>query len=480
MNSHNKRAWIAILFIPAFLISCATYNSKMQTYYANVQEHNYDKALRNLQNNKFIQRGRNALLYYMEMGKVYHLKKDYTNSNRYFNLADNFIESNGRKSMGDVVVANLLNPMQQSYSGEDFEQFMVHYYKALNYAALGMMEDAVVEARRITLSTNTQGEKFNNKENRYSKDAFALNLQGIIYEMAGDINNAFIAYRNAADVYLSANKVYYGVALPEQLKQDVLRTANAMGFTAEQQRYENIFGITYQPRENTNELVLFIEQGNAPIKKESNIFLTTSNGGANFMFIDDNGQNINLPFNYTNYGLVNNNLSDFRTFRVAIPKYEVQYTINNPASVTVNGQSFTTQTAQNMNTISTEIMRERTLTEMANALARQLAKKLVEKGVEKGVEAVAKKDDKGDAAKQEKNEKKAEAAGAVAGLIVNLVNTATEKADTRNWQSLPAFINYVRIPLNEGVNTITVELNGKTETLTVNADRKLQILNLIP
>lgn len=46
-----------------------------------------------------------------------------------------------------------------------------------------------------------------------------MNLQGIIYEMGGDINNAFIAYRNAADVYLQSNDTYYGVELPGQLKK---------------------------------------------------------------------------------------------------------------------------------------------------------------------------------------------------------------------------------------------------------------------
>jgi hypothetical protein len=32
---------------------------------------------------------------------------------------------------------------------------------------------------------------------------------------------------------------------------------------------------------------------------------------------------------------------------------------------------------------------------------------------------------------------------------MNLINTATEKADTRNWQSLPAYIHYVRVPLQK-------------------------------
>ncbi len=36
---------------------------------------------------------------------------------------------------------------------------------------------------------------------RYQHDAFANNLIGLIYDASGDYNNAFIAYRNAYDIY---------------------------------------------------------------------------------------------------------------------------------------------------------------------------------------------------------------------------------------------------------------------------------------
>src|SRR6476620_12464157 len=187
----KKRALMALLLLPVF-ISCATYNQSMNKYYSAVQAHEYDKALHKLEKNKYIKRNRNQLLYYFEAGKMYRLNGDYKTSNQYFNLADDYIESS-KKTAGDVLAGNLVNPMQQAYWGEDFEQFMVHYYKALNYIALNETNEAVVEARRISLSTDAQSDKFRNKDKRYSVDAFALNLQGMIYEMAGDLNNAFIS-----------------------------------------------------------------------------------------------------------------------------------------------------------------------------------------------------------------------------------------------------------------------------------------------
>ena len=266
MKRTLQRALAVFMLVPV-LFSCATYNKSMGNYYADLREHNYEKAMRSIENNKLIKKDRNALLYNLEMGKLYRLQNDFTNSNMHLNLADGMIESN-RKTFADIALGNLLNPMRQAYRGEDHEQFMMHFYKALNYAALGNTEDAVVEARRITLSSTAQGDKFINKESRYSKDAFALNLQGMIYEMAGDMNNAFIAYRNAVEIYVKADNNYYGVKMPEQLQQDFLRTSAAMGFSVDS-KYENAFNVSYNNTTAENgELILFLEEGQAPVKEE--------------------------------------------------------------------------------------------------------------------------------------------------------------------------------------------------------------------
>lgn len=483
-----KRAWAAWLLVPV-LFSCASYNKSMDAYYADIKEHNYSRAMRSIEKNRLIKKDRNALLYNLELGKLYRLQNDYAGSNMYLNRADNMMESN-RKSFADVALGNLLNPMHTAYRGEDFEQFMMHYYKALNYASLGQTEDAVVEARRITLSSNAQGDKFKNKESRYSKDAFALNLQGMIYEMAGDINNAFISYRNAAEVYEKAGDSYYGVKMPAQLQKDLIRTAALMGFAGEQAMYESRYNINYAAdADSTGSLILFLEEGQAPVKEEKNFFLTTGSGGlGTFNYVDANGLNSNFNFNYNEYGITETKLSTLRTWRVALPQYAVQYAQPQRMTVTTgNGISYSPQLAEDLNNVAVNILKERFLTEMANALARQITKKVVEKGTQAAAESIAKSNDKkadttADAAEKQKQQQKkednAKQAGEIAGLLINLVNTATEKADTRNWQSLPAYVSYVRIPLAAGENTITVSSNGNPVTLKVTGKRGIQMMGV--
>jgi len=44
----------------------------------------------------------------------------------------------------------------------------------------------------------------------------------------------------------------------------------------------------------------------------------------------------------------------------------------------------------------------------------------------------------------------------------------TEKADTRNWQTLPYEISYARISLKPGENTVTLKTQSNTETKETN------------
>lgn len=479
LKLNTKQALMVVLLMP-FLYSCVSYNQRMATYYTQLESKQYDKAMRTLDKTKIIKRDRNKLLYFFEKGKLYHLKKQYDSSNSFFNKADNFIETE-RKKVGDVLKANLINPMMTTYLGEDMERFMMHYYKGLNYLYINQTSEAVVEARRITLVNNAQADEFKNKTNRYSKDAFAMNVQGMLYEAAGDINNAFIAYRNASDVYLKNNKKYYGVSLPNQLQQDVLRTANLMGFEGEQQQYEKLFNTTLQKdTSNGGYLIVFVERGMAPVKREQNFAITQNNNGlSRFYYVDEMGNQIDIPFDFGYYNTINANdtrLQSFRSFRVALPYYEVRYNNNNPITLTVNNQTYTSETAEDINAIAVSILKERMLKELANALARQITKKLIEVAAEKSAEEITKNNSK-EKDEKKKNEK-AKNAGEVTGLIMNLINTATEKADTRNWQSLPAYIHYVRVPLQKGENVVKlITSKGKTINLNVQGNGGLQFMN---
>jgi hypothetical protein len=280
------------------------------------------------------------------------------------------------------------------------------------------------------------------------------------------------------------------VKMPQQLQKDLVRTAALMGFAGDQEMYERKYNITYAANaDSASELILFLEEGQAPVKEEKNFFLTTGSGGlGSFNYVDANGLNSDFNFNYGAYGISETKLSSLRTWRVALPQYSIQYAQpKNIVVTTGTGFSYNPQLAEDLNNVATNILKERFLTEMANALARQITKKVVEKGTQAAAEGIAKSNDKKtdttatEVEKQKQQQKKqenAKQAGEIAGLLINLVNTATEKADTRNWQSLPAYVSYVRIPLSAGENTITVSANGNPVIVKVTGKKGIQMMGV--
>jgi hypothetical protein len=443
---HRELWGIPIAGVMVLLVSCASYNRQAADFYGNVVAGDYVKADKALNQNKLLKKSRNRLLYLLEKGKVAHLAQKYGESNRYFNEADDLMEAT-RTSLKDVAMGTLLNPMMQRYKGEDFEKYMVHYYKALNYLQLGQPEEALVEARRITLRSQAQEDKVG-AASKYANDAFSFMLQGLIYEQNRDINNAFIAYRNAADLYLQNKGTYYGIQMPLQLKKDLLRSAFQNGFWDELARYERLCNLKYEAGNSEDELIVFWENGLAPIKKEQNLFFSLSDGGAGGLVFVDGSGSFRIPL-HLNSDSDKGKLKALQTVRVAIPAYEQQSLYYRQASLLMNDSAHEIEAAQNINELAFATLRQRMVQDLSLTLSRVALKKLAE------IAATPKEDDK-----EKSKEKKQNRAGLALGIKVFAL--ASEKADTRNWQSLPHTIYYTRVPLRQGANQLSLLLTGNT------------------
>src|SRR5690606_26879271 len=100
----------------------------------------------------------------------------------------------------------------------------------------------LVECKRMNIRLNQLSDKYKS-DNKYKRDAFIHLLMGIIYDANKDYNNAFIAYRNALEVYQTDYQKMFNLGPPEQLKQDLLRTAYLSGFNEELARFEKDLGM---------------------------------------------------------------------------------------------------------------------------------------------------------------------------------------------------------------------------------------------
>lgn len=472
----------SVILLTLLLSSCATYHDRILGIQQETIKGNYQKANKLLDGTSLLTNKRNRLLYLLEKGKLFHLMKSYDSSNLYLNEADRLMESaNG--TVKNIALSTLLNPMMQEYQPEDFEKFMVHYYKSLNYLYLGNTESAIVEARRITLVSNAQEDKYVGKNNRYNSDPFSMSLQGMLYEKTKDYNNAFIAYRNAADVYLNNKNEYYGITIPEQLKLDVLRTASIMGFETEKALYEKKFNLTYNNdiTPEGGEAIIFWENGLAPFKEEQSVsFNVLKNNNGTYYFTDAGGL-YSFPFDYNTQGYnqqMSSRIGNIRFFSIALPRYVVRRSAFNKATLQTGNTKKQFEKSQDLNVLSVEILKQRFGKELGAALSRMLIKKLAEYALEPSYNNNYSHLSAAERKKEEERRNKQE----LLALGLKIFNRATEKADTRNWQSLPAHIFYTRIPLQKGQNTINITFigNGQStpQSFTINGTGALQFYSV--
>ncbi|OIQ20100.1 MAG: hypothetical protein BM557_05355 [Flavobacterium sp. MedPE-SWcel] len=448
--------------------SCGTYNSKTSDIENDLFNGNFDKAVVGVEQNRFLKKKRNKLLYLMEKGKIEHLRGNYTESNKLLEEAYILIDDLIKTSVGQAVAAKFTNPMAEPYKGEDFEKVTIYYYKALNYFMLGRPDEALVEAKRINIKLYELNEKYKENKNRYSEDAFSQILQGVIYESVGDINNAFIAYRNAGEIYSKNGGQFFGVSMPEQLKKDLLRTAKRIGFTQEYNDYLKKFNI---PPENTTkkttaseyqskpkgEAIIFWENGMGPAKDQ--IVITASAGSGIFYgsYMDgDILEEIIIPVPPgANIGSIN---------AIAIPKYRERGSYYSKAEILVNGKPQELNLAQDFYPIAKQCLKDRMLRETIDLIVRFATKK----ATSAGLGALGK-------------ELLGDTGGDLIQLGADIAGAATEKADTRNWQTLPATISYTRVPLKEGENKFILRKYGPQgvdiDTIYIPYKRGLQIVN---
>jgi len=424
----NKLLFFIVIWTTLSISSCSTYYQKSQAFQESFVKGDMAEANKILEKHKKAAKDKNSLLFYLQKGVVLEMLNQYEESNRYLEDAYIFTED-FRKSYSKEAASVLINSSIKSYVGEDHELVLMHHYKALNYLRLNQFDEALVECRRIDNKLNALNDRYENKKNRYKRDAFALNLMGITYEASGDINNAFIAYRNAFEVYEEDYKVHFKTEVPNQLKMDLLRTAYLNGFTDELEKYEKKLGLKYEHSQNDGgELILFWHNGLGPVKDEwsVNFFIVKGKGGALTFVNEELG--LSIPFPSMDHG--SGGLGDLKFVRVAFPKYLERKPYYRSGELVSNNKIYKLENAENINEIAFKTLEDRMLREFTNSLLRLALKQAAEHQIKKQNQNLA--------------------------ALLSVVNAVSEKADTRNWQTLPYNISYARVPLNEGNNQLTL------------------------
>ncbi len=388
-----------------------------------VAHNKFDKAYQVIQENKEKYGEKNAVLYHGDAGIIAHLAKEYEKSIDHLLKAETMVEELYTTSISNQAVTLLLNDTAAPYRGEDFESVMYNLYLALNYYQMGQTDEALVEARKVDKKLEAINSCYDvDNKNAYKEDAFVRMLMGIIYEAGGtneDMNDAFISYRRAEDIYEKDYRVNYGLKVPRFLKESLLSTAQYMGgkeLEHYRQKYSDIEVVPVSVMKEKAEIYFVHYNGLSPAKVEDKIVLPP------------------LPDGYI--------------VKIAFPKYKDRSFRVASSSITLSDGSGTRQVhtscCEDLGAIAVKNLVNRKGRIMAKAVARATTKYLVTKGAEKLAE-----------------DQFGGGAGLAVKILGNIITGSTEKADTRCWQSLPAEIRMARAVVNPGTHKLKAELRDR-------------------
>ncbi len=261
----------ALRILPAgiflLLISCAsTVTSQMQYVEAEayVKQRNYYAAAEVIEDVKgTAYKEKERVLYYLDVGMLYHYAQRYEESNSALTEAEYAIEELYTNSISKSIGSAVLNDNARDYSGEIYEDLYINIFKALNYIALDDNESALVEVRRLNNKMNLLQDKYNALYDEYSRsgeatqakvneitnqfheNALARYLGCILYRNEGDYDDARIDRRNFNNAFLTQPLIYpFPMGLPPD-SQPAEGTAVPVNFFAFSGQSPGKKGITY-------------------------------------------------------------------------------------------------------------------------------------------------------------------------------------------------------------------------------------------
>lgn len=150
----NMRALHSTALICVLLLSGCANMRTSKSHYAGMDsmlaKADYPAAISQIENAKETSySAKDRVVYYLDIGMLYHWNKEYEKSNEFLEQAERAIDDNFTKSLTRKASTLILNDNAQAYGGEDYEDIYVNAFKALNYLALGRNDEAFVEVRRI-------------------------------------------------------------------------------------------------------------------------------------------------------------------------------------------------------------------------------------------------------------------------------------------------------------------------------------------
>lgn len=240
----------------AFLTGCATASKKSVQAYDMLRRGETTQAIELLRPPSEIEND-DQLVYLLELGTALQVNGQYQESNKVFERANKLADIQDYHSISRIAGSLLINEGMIQYKGENFEKVLINAMMAINYAALGDLDGALVEARR--LNQKLYKFKFEAKKD-YEQNPFARYLSAILYEADKNWDSSYIDYEESY-------KLQPGL---EDLKARLVWSAKKASRPEAVAKWKKAFDNPEVPSEwsesGRGELVVIYQQGSGPVK----------------------------------------------------------------------------------------------------------------------------------------------------------------------------------------------------------------------
>lgn len=450
MGVRGLGRWVSCILVGSWwVVACGAPGVSVRHYQdlnRAIEAGRHDEALARLRKSRGLYGEKSSVLYLMDTAMIETLAGRPADANAHIQAAEDLIESLYTKSVTREAASFLTSDASLPYEGEDFEKVFLNVLAALNHARMGEPDEAAVEARKADVKLAEMA-RTRGRETAYGEDAFVRFLMGLMFEDAGERNDAWVSYARAIQTYQAQEK--FGVPVPGSLVWRASVVAASLGFHEEVASLRTAFphAVPDDPTEGaeTGRIVVVEFAGEVPAKAERRIEVTLGQG---LFFVQSMDVTSREEQQVSAAVSAAKTLAADANIVIAYPVMMGRPPASAPVGVTVTGPEgearVSTETVHNLAAIAPVCLEERMGRIWARTVARAVVKFLLAYAASKAGEAAGGK-------------KYGALTGFLAGAVTGAALQASEHADTRSWGTLPAEVRLAVIAAPAGEYEVRVD-----------------------
>ena len=411
----NGRALIGALLLGSVLLalSCTTRNEAFVEIDNAVSEGRYADAAQAMsgEDRDDFYKDRDKVLYYLDVGMLYHYAGEFDLSTQHLSEAELLIEEYFTKSISQAAGSLLLNDTVMDYAGEDYEDIYLNVFKALNFLKEGNFEGGFVEVRRVNNKLNLLEDKYASLAASYSSSddsavdikagstrfynsALARYISLLLYRAEGDWDGARIDFDKFTQAY--------------ELQPEIYDFAPPVG--------PEVLEPSDQAR-----LSVIAFAGRSPVKKAKTLYVVTAQNAVAIITNEEDDAGQLIPTGYNDFFWPG--VEGGYRFKFQLPYMELQGSAVDAISLVVDGQRIGyLELMENMERIADETFQVKYPIIFLKTVTRTIVKGIVAQQAKKQVQNQG-----------------GLAAGILGSIVADVAVEASEQADLRTARYFPAY-----------------------------------------